>query len=75
MDESGPPNDQMFPNMPEVSQMVFSVLSKPVWLIWSSPENYLSVQMSLANFGRHESSRWLFHLIRKRLLALACQST
>ena len=33
------PNDQMFPNTPEVSEMVFSVLLKPVWLIWSCPNN------------------------------------
>ena len=39
-------NDRMFPNTPEVSQMVFSVLWKPVWLIWSCPKNYLFVPMS-----------------------------
>ena len=42
---SGAPNDRMFPNTPEVSQMVFSVLQKPVWLIWSCPKNYLYVRM------------------------------
>ena len=39
-------NDRMFPNTPEASQMVFSVLWKPVWLIWSCPNNYLFVLMS-----------------------------
>ena len=34
--DPGAPNDRMFPNTPEVSQMVFSVLWKPVWLIWIS---------------------------------------
>ena len=32
---------------------------------WSFPKNYLSVRMSEGNFGRHESVRWLFRLIRK----------
>ena len=36
----------MFPNTPEVSQMVFFVLQRPVWLIWSCPNNYLFVRMS-----------------------------
>ena len=27
-------------------QMVFSVLKRPIWLIWNCPKNYLSVQMS-----------------------------
>ena len=57
-----------------MSQMAFSVLWKPVWLIWSCPKNYLSVQMSSKNFGRHESFRWLFRLIPKRLLPLWVQS-
>ena len=30
----------------QASQMVFTVLWKPVWLIWSCPKNYLSVWMS-----------------------------
>ena len=35
---SGAPNDQLiFPSMSELSQMVFSVAEKPVWLIWSCP--------------------------------------
>ena len=42
----GAPNDGMLPRTPEVSQMVFTVLWKPVWLIWSCPKNYLSVWMS-----------------------------
>ena len=38
---SGEPNDRKFPDTLEVSQMVFSMLQKPVWLIcigelWSS---------------------------------------
>ena len=32
---TGAPNDRILPNTPEMSQMVFSVLQKPVWLIWS----------------------------------------
>ena len=37
------PNDPMFPNTPEVSQIVFSVRWKPVWLIRSCPKTiYLS---------------------------------
>ena len=40
------PNDGMFPRTLEVSQMVFTVLWKPVWLIWSCPKNYLSVRKS-----------------------------
>ena len=56
------PNEQMFPNTPEVPQMVFSMLQKPVWLIGSCPNNYLSVRMShpkvLATLiGPVESSR------------------
>ena len=46
---SGAPNDRMFPNTPEMSQMprmVFPMLWKPVRLIWSCPKNYLSVRMS-----------------------------
>ena len=45
-DVSGAPNDRMFPNMPEMCQMAFSTLWKPVWLIWSCLRNYLSVRMS-----------------------------
>ena len=56
LQQAGAPNDQMFQNTPEVSQMVFSVLQKPVWLIWSCPKNYLSVRMSQGDFGRQESS-------------------
>ena len=44
--------------------MVFSVLQRPVWLIWNCPKNYLSVRMSQGNFGHFESSRSLFHLIQ-----------
>ena len=58
----------MFPNTPEVSQMVFSLLQKPVWLIWSCHKNYLSVRMFQGNFGCHESLRWLFRLVGKRQL-------
>ena len=47
-----------------VSQIVFSVLQRPVGLIWSCSKNYLSVLMSQENFGRFESFRWLFRLIR-----------
>ena len=36
----------MLPRTPEVCQMVFTVLEKPVWLIWSCSKNYLSVPMS-----------------------------
>ena len=39
--DTGAPNNPMFPNTPEVSQMVFSMLQKPVWLIWSCHKNYL----------------------------------
>ena len=42
----GAPNDGMFPRTPGVSQMVFTVLWKPVLLIWSCPKNYLSVRKS-----------------------------
>ena len=55
----------MFPNTPEVYQMVFSMLQKPVWLIWSCHKNCLSVRMFQGNFGCHESLRWLFRLIGK----------
>ena len=71
---SGAPKDRMFPNTPEMSQMVFSRLQKPVWLIWNCPKNYLSVRVSQGNFGRHESFRWLFRLIRKCSLHLWVQS-
>ena len=41
--------------------MVFSMLQRPFWLIWSCPKNYLfSVGMSQGNFGRHESFRFVF---------------
>ena len=70
----GAPNDGMLSRTPEVSQMVFTVLWKPVWLIWSCPKNYLSVWMSQGNFGRHEGFRWLFRLIRKCQLPLWVQS-
>ena len=33
----------MFPNTPEVSQMVFSMLYTPVWIINFCPKNHLSV--------------------------------
>ena len=36
----------MFPIMSEVFQMVFSMLKKSDWLIWSCPKNYSSVPMS-----------------------------
>ena len=39
--DTGAPNNQMFPNTPEVSQMVFSLLQKPVWLIWSCHKKYI----------------------------------
>ena len=71
---TGTPNDQMFPNTPEVYQMVFVVLQKPVGIIWSCPKNYFSLRMSQANFGRHESFRWLFRLIRKCVLGYPCAS-
>ena len=35
---AGAPNDRMFPSTTELSQMVFYVLWKPVWLIWSCPK-------------------------------------
>ena len=44
--KSGAPNDPVFPNTSEMSQMVFSMLWKLVWLIWSCPKYYLSVWMS-----------------------------
>ena len=44
--KSGAPNDPLFPNMSEMSQMVFCMLWKLDWLIWSCPKNYLSVWMS-----------------------------
>ena len=72
--ETGAPNDRMFPNTPEMSQMVFSVLQKPVWLIWSCPKNYLYVRMSQRNLGRPESFRWLFGLIQKCQLPLWVRS-
>ena len=40
--DTGAPNNRMFPNTPEVSQMVFSLLQKPVRLIWSCNKNQLS---------------------------------
>ena len=43
----------------------FSILQWPVWSIWSCLKNYSAVRMSQGNFGRHESFRWLFRLIRK----------
>ena len=70
----GTPNGRIFANMPEVSQMVFTMRQKPVWLIWSCPENYLSVRMSQGNFGRHESFRCLYRLIRKCQLPLCRKS-
>ena len=54
--------------------MVFSVLQKHVWVIQSCPKNFLSGRMSQANFGRHESFRWLFRLIRKCKLPLWVRS-
>lgn len=51
----GKPNDRTFLNTSEVSQIGFSMLQKSVWLIWSCPENVLSVRMSLGNFGRLQS--------------------
>ena len=43
---TGAPNDRMLQRTPEVSQMIFTVLEKPLWLIWSCSKNYLSVPMS-----------------------------
>ena len=40
------PNDPMFPDTPEVPQMVFGMLYKLVWLTWSCPEINLFVGMS-----------------------------
>ena len=62
------------PNVSKYAKMVFSMLQKPVWLIWSCPKNYLSVRMSQRNFVRHESFRWLFRFIRKCQLPLCVWS-
>ena len=47
----GTPNGRIFANMPEVSQMVFTMRQKPVWLIWSYPKNYLYVRLSWGNLN------------------------
>ena len=65
---------RMFPNTPDMSQIVFSVFQKPVWVIWSCSKNYLSVRMCQGNFGCHESLRWLFRLMRKCQLPLWARS-
>ena len=47
-DLPGAPNDRMFPNTSEVSQKVFSVLYKPVWLILSCPSLFGTLRRTLA---------------------------
>ena len=56
----GAPNDRMFQYIrtSEGSQIASSILKKRFWVMWSCPENYLSVEMSKRNFGRLESF-WL----------------
>ena len=48
--------------MSEVPQMINVLLA--LELIWSCVKNYLSVPMSLGDFDRLESFRWLFPLTR-----------
>ena len=43
---SGAPNHRMFPNASEVSKMIFFLLQRPFWVIWSWSKNYLPVWMS-----------------------------
>ena len=56
----GAANDRMFSTDTRAgeTQIAFSILKKPFWIIWSCPENYLFVEMSKRNFGRLESF-WL----------------
>ncbi len=56
----GHPTAESFLNTLKVSKMDFSMLEKPVWLIWSCPKKYLSVRIFKKNFGLFESSRGLF---------------
>ena len=54
-----PTTKMMFPIMSELFRMVFSMLKKSDWLIWSCPENCLSVWMSEGNYDHLRSFRWL----------------
>ena len=56
----------MFPHTSKVSQMVFSMLFRPVWFIWSYPQNYLSIWMSLGDYGRLQSFRPILRLIQNQ---------
>ena len=56
----------MFPDTSKVSQMVFSMLFRPVWFIWSYPQNYLSIRVSLGDYSRLQSFRPLLRLIQNQ---------
>ena len=68
--DTGAPNNRMFPNTPEVSQMVFSTLQKPVWLIWSCLKNYLSCSDVLGELWSSRKSQVAFSSHPKVLATL-----
>ena len=42
------------------------MLFRPVWFIWSYPQNYLSIRMSLGDYSRLQSFRPLLRLIQNQ---------
>ena len=69
--DTGAPSNRMLQNTPEVSQMVFSVLQKPVWLIGScQSKNYLSVRMFQGTLVATTESQMAFSSYRKVLATL-----
>ena len=62
---TGAPNDRMFPDMPEMSHMVFSMLFEAFLVSLELPQKLFLCSDVLGNFGRHESFRWLFCLTWK----------
>ena len=71
---SGAPNDRMFPNTPEVSQMVFSVLQNSVWLIWSCPKKLFICSDVLGEVWSSQKFQVAFSSYRKCQLPLWVRS-
>ena len=66
------PNDGMCSDLSEVSQMVSSLLQRPVWLIWSYPKSYyLSVCMSEQDVYHPKSFTKVAFLFHPKLLLVA----
>ena len=71
LQDTGTPNNRMFQNTPEVSQMVFSVLQKPVWLIGScQSKNYIYLFGCFRELWLPRKSQMAFSSHRKVLATL-----